>query len=103
MAESAFRMNVRIIVCGMRQYDPQITTKLAEIAWRYRHKGVSVNCECRVLLVSLCSSGMAIYRRWWVLTWLVQSWDSAVKCIRWVNISPPPSLLFILFLLFLPF
>ena len=40
MAESAFRMNVRIIVCGMRQYDPQITTKLAEIAWRYRHKGV---------------------------------------------------------------
>ncbi len=27
-------------VCGMRQLDPSITEKLAEIAWRYYNKGV---------------------------------------------------------------
>lgn len=28
------------LVCGMRQMDPEISHKLAEIAWRYKHKGV---------------------------------------------------------------
>ncbi len=27
-------------VCGMRQLKPDTTEKLAEIAWRYSHKGV---------------------------------------------------------------
>jgi hypothetical protein len=30
---------VQIIVCGMRQMDPFQTVQLAEIAWRYKHKG----------------------------------------------------------------
>lgn len=31
----------RIIVCGMRQLDPKDTENLAEIAWRYKDKGVA--------------------------------------------------------------
>lgn len=27
-------------MCGMRQLDPRITEKLAQICWRYSHKGV---------------------------------------------------------------
>lgn len=29
-----------LTVCGMRQLPPATTLKLAEIAWRYAHKGV---------------------------------------------------------------
>jgi adenosine deaminase len=40
MAQHRFSMTVRIIVCGMRHMDPSVSCKLAEIAWRYKHKGV---------------------------------------------------------------
>eukprot|EP01119_Soliformovum_irregulare_P011081 TRINITY_DN2753_c0_g1_i1.p1 TRINITY_DN2753_c0_g1~~TRINITY_DN2753_c0_g1_i1.p1 ORF type:complete len:722 (+),score=251.54 TRINITY_DN2753_c0_g1_i1:20-2185(+) len=40
LAESRLGIVARIIVCGMRQMDPSITAKLAEICWRYREKGV---------------------------------------------------------------
>lgn len=34
------RIVVRIIVCGMRQMDPSVSARLAEIAWRYKSQGV---------------------------------------------------------------
>lgn len=40
MAEYKFSIIVNIIVCGMRHMDPEVTKTLAEIAWRYKHKGV---------------------------------------------------------------
>eukprot|EP00026_Physarum_polycephalum_P003424 Phypoly_transcript_03435.p1 GENE.Phypoly_transcript_03435~~Phypoly_transcript_03435.p1 ORF type:complete len:770 (+),score=83.44 Phypoly_transcript_03435:62-2371(+) len=40
MAEYHLPITVRIIVCGMRQLPSSTTKDLAEIAWRYRHKGV---------------------------------------------------------------
>lgn len=40
MAENAFPITVRLIVSGMRQMPPETTQKLAQIAWRYRSKGV---------------------------------------------------------------
>jgi len=40
MAEHNLPITPRIIVCGMRQLHPTETEKLAEIAWRYRDKGV---------------------------------------------------------------
>lgn len=40
MAELNLPITVRIIVCGMRQQDPSMTKKMAEICWRYAHKGV---------------------------------------------------------------
>ncbi len=30
----------RVIVCGMRQLPGEVTEKIAEIAWRYKEKGV---------------------------------------------------------------
>ncbi|GAM28448.1 hypothetical protein SAMD00019534_116240 [Acytostelium subglobosum LB1] len=39
-AEIRLRIKVRIIVCGLRHLDPSVTKDLAEIAWRYRSKGV---------------------------------------------------------------
>tara|TARA_R110002050_G_scaffold277217_2_gene422803 strand:- start:1433 stop:2920 length:1488 start_codon:yes stop_codon:yes gene_type:complete len=41
LAERHLGINVRIIVCGMRQMAASVTIKMAEIAWRYRNKGVS--------------------------------------------------------------
>jgi len=41
MAEYNLNIIVRVIVCGMRQLPPEVTKDLAEIAWRYRHKGVA--------------------------------------------------------------
>lgn len=41
MAEYKFSIVVNIIVCGMRHLDPSVTKALAEIAWRYKHKGYS--------------------------------------------------------------
>uniref|UniRef100_A0A6B2KYG9 adenosine deaminase n=1 Tax=Arcella intermedia TaxID=1963864 RepID=A0A6B2KYG9_9EUKA len=40
LAEYTFPIKVGIIVCGMRQLSADTTKDLAEIAWRYRHKGV---------------------------------------------------------------
>eukprot|EP01125_Pyxidicula_operculata_P010697 TRINITY_DN3522_c0_g2_i1.p1 TRINITY_DN3522_c0_g2~~TRINITY_DN3522_c0_g2_i1.p1 ORF type:complete len:537 (-),score=82.12 TRINITY_DN3522_c0_g2_i1:769-2379(-) len=40
MAEYAFPIKVVIIVCAMRQLSPEITKDLADIAWRYKGKGV---------------------------------------------------------------
>lgn len=40
MAENAFNIAARIIVCGMRQLPASVTEKLAEIAWRYQNRGV---------------------------------------------------------------
>lgn len=34
-------LSCRIIVCGMRQLNPRDTENLAEIAWRYKDKGVA--------------------------------------------------------------
>ncbi|KAL0228197.1 hypothetical protein RCL1_004340 [Eukaryota sp. TZLM3-RCL] len=40
MAEQQYNISIRIIVCGMR-FDPsEKTQSVAEIAWRYRNKGV---------------------------------------------------------------
>lgn len=39
MAQYKFSIVVNIIVCGMRHLDPSVTKALAEIAWRYKHKG----------------------------------------------------------------
>ncbi|KAL6047960.1 Adenosine deaminase [Balamuthia mandrillaris] len=41
LAESRLPIFARIIVCGMRHLSPSDTEKLAEIAWRYRSKGVN--------------------------------------------------------------
>eukprot|EP01125_Pyxidicula_operculata_P017914 TRINITY_DN6329_c0_g1_i2.p1 TRINITY_DN6329_c0_g1~~TRINITY_DN6329_c0_g1_i2.p1 ORF type:complete len:675 (+),score=158.83 TRINITY_DN6329_c0_g1_i2:11-2035(+) len=41
MAEYSMPISISIIVCGMRQLPSDVTRDLAEIAWRYRHKGVS--------------------------------------------------------------
>eukprot|EP01112_Ceratiomyxa_fruticulosa_P016878 TRINITY_DN515_c0_g6_i2.p1 TRINITY_DN515_c0_g6~~TRINITY_DN515_c0_g6_i2.p1 ORF type:complete len:791 (+),score=159.06 TRINITY_DN515_c0_g6_i2:740-3112(+) len=40
MAEYRLPITVQIIVCGMRQLPSDVTHDLAEITWRYRHKGV---------------------------------------------------------------
>ncbi|EGC36265.1 hypothetical protein DICPUDRAFT_54735 [Dictyostelium purpureum] len=40
MAELNLSIKARVIVCGLRHLDPSVTKDLAEIAWRYRHKGV---------------------------------------------------------------
>jgi adenosine deaminase len=40
MAEYRLPIHVRIIVCGMRQLSARVTEDLANIAWRYRQKGV---------------------------------------------------------------
>eukprot|EP00005_Dracoamoeba_jomungandri_P005358 CAMPEP_0174254576 /NCGR_PEP_ID=MMETSP0439-20130205/3899_1 /TAXON_ID=0 /ORGANISM="Stereomyxa ramosa, Strain Chinc5" /LENGTH=758 /DNA_ID=CAMNT_0015336243 /DNA_START=196 /DNA_END=2469 /DNA_ORIENTATION=+ len=40
MAEFNLPITVRIIVCGMRHYSPEKVRSIAEIAWRYRNKGV---------------------------------------------------------------
>jgi adenosine deaminase len=40
MAEYNLPIKVGIIVCGMRQLPSKVTQNLAEIAWRYRHKGI---------------------------------------------------------------
>jgi len=41
MAEHNLPIFCRVIVCGMRQLDPRDTENLAEIAWRYKDKGVA--------------------------------------------------------------
>jgi len=41
MAEYTLNIVVRVIVCGMRQLSANVTKDLAEIAWRYRYKGVA--------------------------------------------------------------
>ncbi|KAL9657953.1 hypothetical protein ABK040_012177 [Willaertia magna] len=40
MAELSMPIIVRIIVSGMRQMDSKVTRQLAEIAWRYKDRGV---------------------------------------------------------------
>jgi adenosine deaminase len=40
MAEMNLGIIVRVIVAGMRQMESHITKQLAEIAWRYRDRGV---------------------------------------------------------------
>jgi len=40
LARYHFPMTVNIIVCAMRQLPSNVTQDIAEIAWRYRHKGV---------------------------------------------------------------
>eukprot|EP01028_Stygiella_incarcerata_P013334 TRINITY_DN82176_c0_g1_i1.p1 TRINITY_DN82176_c0_g1~~TRINITY_DN82176_c0_g1_i1.p1 ORF type:complete len:1394 (+),score=360.81 TRINITY_DN82176_c0_g1_i1:132-4313(+) len=40
MAESNLDITARIIVCGMRHLESSVTEKLAEIAWRYKNRGV---------------------------------------------------------------
>ncbi|EFA77527.1 adenosine deaminase [Heterostelium album PN500] len=40
LVELNLTIKVRIIVCGLRHLDPSVTKDLAEIAWRYRNKGV---------------------------------------------------------------
>ena len=44
MAEQQFPIVVRILVSGMRQMPPDVTSKLAQIAWRYRSKARSFFC-----------------------------------------------------------
>ncbi|KAM9975803.1 hypothetical protein ACTFIW_013193 [Dictyostelium discoideum] len=39
IAELNLPIKARIIVCGLRHLDPSISKDLAEITWRYRHKG----------------------------------------------------------------
>ena len=39
-ANQNLSISVGIIVCGMRQMDPAVTTRLAEFCWRYRSLGV---------------------------------------------------------------
>eukprot|EP01104_Vermistella_antarctica_P015914 TRINITY_DN5322_c0_g1_i1.p1 TRINITY_DN5322_c0_g1~~TRINITY_DN5322_c0_g1_i1.p1 ORF type:complete len:817 (-),score=184.20 TRINITY_DN5322_c0_g1_i1:17-2344(-) len=41
MAEHRLPITARVIVCGMRHMSPTVTKSLAEVAWRYRHKGVA--------------------------------------------------------------
>jgi len=41
LARYHFPITVNIIVCAMRQLPSNVTQDIAEIAWRYRHKGVS--------------------------------------------------------------
>jgi len=41
LARYHFPITVNIIVCAMRQLPSHVTQDIAEIAWRYRHKGVS--------------------------------------------------------------
>eukprot|EP01130_Rhizamoeba_saxonica_P011136 TRINITY_DN4612_c0_g2_i1.p1 TRINITY_DN4612_c0_g2~~TRINITY_DN4612_c0_g2_i1.p1 ORF type:complete len:668 (+),score=125.35 TRINITY_DN4612_c0_g2_i1:257-2260(+) len=41
MAECNLPIIIRVIVCGMRHLDSSVTTKLAEICWRYKQKGVT--------------------------------------------------------------
>ncbi|KAF2073483.1 hypothetical protein CYY_005192 [Polysphondylium violaceum] len=41
LAEFKLPIKARIIVCGLRHLSPNVTKDLAEIAWRYRHKGVA--------------------------------------------------------------
>mgnify|MGYP001810836224 CR=1 FL=1 len=40
LARYHFPIMVNIIVCAMRQLSSKETENIAEIAWRYRHKGV---------------------------------------------------------------
>eukprot|EP01133_Synstelium_polycarpum_P003705 gene3705-4267_t len=40
-AEIDFSIKARILVCGMRHMSPSVSLDLAEIAWRYKHKGVA--------------------------------------------------------------
>jgi len=40
LARYHFPITVNIIVCAMRQLPSNVTQDIAEIAWRYRHKGV---------------------------------------------------------------
>jgi adenosine deaminase len=41
MAEFHLPITVRIIVCGMRQMHQSVSRELAEIAWRYKDRGVA--------------------------------------------------------------
>ena len=41
MAQHRLPITVQIIVCGLRHMSSETTGRLAEIAWRYRHKGVA--------------------------------------------------------------
>lgn len=40
MALARFPMNIGILVCAMRQMPSEVTAGIAEVAWRYRTKGV---------------------------------------------------------------
>ncbi|KAJ3452490.1 adenosine deaminase [Anaeramoeba flamelloides] len=40
LAQNAFPITMRIIVCGLRHLDSEVTSRLAEICWRYNRKFV---------------------------------------------------------------
>jgi adenosine deaminase len=40
MAMNRYPINVGVIVCAMRQMDSEVTASIAEVAWRYRTRGV---------------------------------------------------------------